>query len=105
MAGGFRKKLDDAEGVSKQVIVVNVAIRGFTNFCHTVESRQIGIHLVRIYSKRIDKHFHDAEFVKPTGDGLLVVFDYEDSESSRKGPEGSGALPQDSGLVRLRMRP
>jgi hypothetical protein len=47
-----------------------------------VESAQASAYLKRVYMKMIDGYLKGASFVKPTGDGLLAVFHYEDKTLS-----------------------
>lgn len=74
----FRDLLDEAMGVSEFVFAMNLDIRGFSDWSLTVDSAQTAIFLKKIYSKLIDRYFDDAAFIKPTGDGLLVVVNFEE---------------------------
>lgn len=74
----FRKILDDAKGSSEFVIAVILDVRGFSSFAMKVESVETTAFLKRIYKEMIDKYFYKATFIKPTGDGLLLAFPYEE---------------------------
>lgn len=74
----FRSLLDQARGYSEFVIVANVDIRGFSDFSLGVDSAQTALFVRRVYARLIDSYFKDAAYVKPTGDGLLVVLGFED---------------------------
>jgi class 3 adenylate cyclase len=76
----FREQLDSATGTSEFVIVQNVDIRGFTDWSLGVDSAQTALYIKKVYAKLIDKYFDQASFVKPTGDGLLVVRAFEEKD-------------------------
>ncbi len=78
MHNQFRESLDDAKGYSKFVIALNLDIRGFSDWSLEVDPAQSAIYLKKLYAKLIDSYFSKASFFKPTGDGLLVVFDFEE---------------------------
>jgi class 3 adenylate cyclase len=71
------KLLHDAEGESRRVVVVFLDIRGFSSFAKIAESTDTAEFLKTIYIKILDDFFPDAEFFKPTGDGLLILLTYE----------------------------
>ena len=72
----FRLALDHAAGHSEFVIALNIDVRGFSDWSLTVDSAQTGLFVTRIYARLIDDYFTTADFVKPTGDGLLVVLPF-----------------------------
>ena len=74
----LRFALLDAQGVSEFVIVVFVDVRGFSKFSKTNESPDIAMFIKRFYLELIDNYFDKANFFKPTGDGLLMTFPYND---------------------------
>ena len=74
----LRFALLDALGISEFVIVVFVDVRGFSKFSKTNESPDIAMFIKRFYLKLIDNYFNKANFIKPTGDGLLMTFPYND---------------------------
>jgi class 3 adenylate cyclase len=76
----FRESLDDAKGYSKFVIALNLDIRGFSDWSLEVDPAQSALYLKKLYAKLIDNYFSKASFFKPTGDGLLVVFDFEEED-------------------------
>lgn len=69
----FRELLEDAKGVSQQIVAINLDIRGFTPFCEGKDSFDVAAYIARVYMKIIDGYFSNATFYKPTGDGLLIV--------------------------------
>jgi class 3 adenylate cyclase len=75
----FRKRLGQATGDSERIIALNVDVRGFSAFSERVESVEAALYIKKIYEKLLDGYFgEEASFFKPTGDGLLVVFGYDD---------------------------
>ncbi len=74
----FREKLDHAKGFSEFVIALNLDIRGFSEWSLRVDSAQTALYVKKVYASLIDRFFKEAAFVKPTGDGLLVVVDFEE---------------------------
>jgi len=72
----LRELLENATGVTQNVIAVYVDIRGFTPFCRTIESIEVAAFLKRVYIGIIDNYFPNASFHKPTGDGLLVIIPF-----------------------------
>ena len=76
----FRRLLEDATGEAGFVIAVNADIREFTPFSTAQESPAVAMFIKRVYIKMIDKYFQDATFYKPTGDGLLVVFEFKEKQ-------------------------
>jgi class 3 adenylate cyclase len=73
MHAEFRELLENAKGVSQQIIAINLDIRGFTPFCEGKDSFDVAAYIAKVYMKIIDGYFSDATFYKPTGDGLLIV--------------------------------
>jgi class 3 adenylate cyclase len=69
----FRNLLENAKGISQQIIAINLDIRGFTPFCEGKDSFDVAAYIAKVYMKVIDGYFSDATFYKPTGDGLLIV--------------------------------
>lgn len=69
----LREELDAATGRSEFVIALNLDIRGFSDWSLKVDSAQTALYLKKLYAKLIDSYFATASFIKPTGDGLLVV--------------------------------
>lgn len=76
----FRKELDTATGVSEFVVAQNLDIRGFSDWSLEVDSAQTALFLTKLYAKLIDTYFSSASYIKPTGDGLLVVEAFEEPE-------------------------
>lgn len=72
----FRRKLEAAEGVSAQVIVVFADIRDFSRFSHFNDPTDVAIYVSRIYL-RLMEMFPSADFYKSTGDGLLITIPHD----------------------------
>jgi class 3 adenylate cyclase len=73
----FRELLHSAEGQSRRVVVVFLDVRGFSSFAGIAESTDTAEFLKSVYIKILDQYFPDAEFFKPTGDGLLILLGYD----------------------------
>lgn len=75
---GLRALLDRAKGRSEHVIIAFCDIRGFSEFSSSKgrESTDVAMLIKRFYIKLLDEYFPTADFVKPTGDGLLLIFEY-----------------------------
>jgi class 3 adenylate cyclase len=78
----LKKLLAHAKGESHLVVVVFLDIRGFSSFAKIAESSEAALFLRSIYVKILDEYFPAASFFKPTGDGLLIVLDYDDTSLS-----------------------
>jgi class 3 adenylate cyclase len=78
----LKELLRVAEGESHRVVVVFLDVRGFSGFAKVAESVDSAEFLKSIYLKILEDYFPDATFFKPTGDGLLILLDY-DRESLR----------------------
>lgn len=76
----FAEALVEAQGRSEFVIVVVADIRGFSKFSTVNESPNIAMFIKRFYLQLINKYFKGANFVKPTGDGLLMTFPYSETD-------------------------
>lgn len=77
----FLKLLASAKGESKPVIALNVDVRGFSKFSLEVESVDTALYIRKVYKAILESYFPDADFFKPTGDGLLLVFDIEEGNN------------------------
>lgn len=75
-----RRLLESVTGVSEFVISVNIDIRGFSSFSMMVDSSETAIFIQKVYKKIIDDYFPSAKFVKPTGDGLLIILPYKEED-------------------------
>lgn len=60
------------------MIALNVDIRGFSQFSEEVVDVLAALYMKKVYQRLIDDYFDDADFFKPTGDGLLVVYGFKD---------------------------
>lgn len=74
--------LANAQGRSEFVVVVFADIRGFSKFSQSNESPNIAMYVKRLYSELLTKYFSNAKYSKPTGDGLLLIFDYNEATLS-----------------------
>lgn len=82
MLGELRTLLEKAAGRSEFIIAVVCDIRGFSAFSTSRESPDTAMFIKRVYLQLLDNHFPSARFVKPTGDGLLLVFQYDEATLS-----------------------
>lgn len=73
----FRELLHTAEGQSRHVVVVFLDVRGFSSFARLAESTDTAEFLKSVYIKILDDYFPEADFFKPTGDGLLILSGYD----------------------------
>ncbi len=78
----LKNLLPRARGESRLVVVVFLDVRGFSSFAKIAESSEAALFLRSIYVKILDNYFPDASFFKPTGDGLLIVLDYDENSLS-----------------------
>jgi len=58
-------------------VVTFLDVRGFSSFAKIAESSDTAEFLKSIYNTMLDDYFSDADFFKPTGDGLLVLYRYD----------------------------
>ncbi len=72
----FRRKLEAAEGVSRQVIIVFADIRDFSRFSRDNDATDVGIYISRIYLQLMGM-FPSADFYKATGDGLMIIVPHD----------------------------
>jgi class 3 adenylate cyclase len=73
----FRKRLEEARGESRAIVAVFFDIREFSAFNTTVEAVDAAAYIKRIYQRVLDDYFAKASFFKPTGDGLMIIYDYD----------------------------
>lgn len=74
MHNQIKKLLPSATGASGFVIALFLDVRGFSSWFS--ESSEAAVYLRRMYARVLDDFFPDADFFKPTGDGLLVILGY-----------------------------
>ncbi len=74
----LRDQLVRAQGRSEFVIAVFVDVRGFSRFSKLTESPDSAMFIKRFYLQLLDDYFPDAAFCRPTGDGLLLIFRYDE---------------------------
>jgi hypothetical protein len=77
-----RKLLPQAKGESKSVLVVNLDVRGFSKFSLEVDSVETALYIRKLYRVLLDDFYPEASFFKPTGDGLLLIFDIDEGNSA-----------------------
>lgn len=75
----LQKKLQSAQGRSEFVIAVVCDIRGFSEFSTHHESPDTAMFIKRFYLQLLGNYFVQAAFVKPTGDGMLMTFSYNEN--------------------------
>jgi class 3 adenylate cyclase len=69
----LRELLPKARAESCQVVATFLDIRGFSTFAVRGESFDAALYLRSVYSRILGEYFPDADFFKPTGDGLLLI--------------------------------
>lgn len=69
-------RLDDLKYNVEWVISIVIDIRGFTTFSTKVESQDVATYIKRFYKQLSKEYFKGAGFYKPTGDGLLIIYNY-----------------------------
>ena len=77
----FLELLPRATGESKPVIAVNLDVRGFSRFSAEVESVEAAMYIRKVYERVLSDYYSDSTFFKPTGDGLLLVFELDENDS------------------------
>ncbi|MFI5449813.1 MAG: adenylate/guanylate cyclase domain-containing protein [Candidatus Bathyarchaeia archaeon] len=76
MPNRLRELLENAVGVSDNIVAIFIDIRSFSAFSKTHDSAEVATFVRHAYVKIIDEYFPNATFYKPTGDGLLIVLTY-----------------------------
>src|SRR5687768_1101718 len=74
----LRKLLADAKSQTGFVLAMNLDIRGFSAFATKIDAAFAMVFLRKIFISLIDDFVPDGAFFKLTGDGLLVVEDFEE---------------------------
>ena len=69
--------LHSAQGHSRHVVVVFLDVRGFSSFAKIAGSSDTAEFLKSAYIRILDDYVSGAHFFKLTGDGLLVMFEYD----------------------------
>jgi class 3 adenylate cyclase len=72
--------LRSATGESRAVVAIFIDVRGFTEFAGTAESVDTAVFLRKFYVAVLSEHLPSAAFAKPTGDGLMVIIEYAESD-------------------------
>ena len=100
----FRSLLSAATGQSELVIVANADIRGFSRFSLERESVEAALLIKKVYMALLSEYFSYVDFFKPTGDGLLMVFRFDESSlaerSNRVIADGLRLVKEFRGLFR-----
>src|SRR5438445_13742320 len=81
MYRNLRNMLRQAEGRSEWVCAINADIRGFSRVM-SGDPAQTALYLRAVYGRILDGYFGDATFAKPTGDGLLLVISFAQTEEA-----------------------
>ena len=79
MLNALINKFKSSNGRSEFVIAAVCDIRGFSSFSKNHEAPDIAMFTKRFYVKLLEEYFADTDFAKPTGDGLLLLFKYSES--------------------------
>ncbi len=95
----FLKLLPSTKGESKPVIALNVDVRSFSKFSLEVESVDTALYIRKIYQAILKDYFPDADFFKPTGDGLLLVFDIEEGNNKDLSSKANALVERSMRLV------
>jgi class 3 adenylate cyclase len=69
----LRELLPSAQAETCRVIATFLDIRGFSTFSEKGESFDAATYLSSFYATVLASYFPDADFFKPTGDGLLLI--------------------------------
>ena len=69
--------LEASRGDSEIIVCGFVDVRGFSVFSENVESVEAALYIKSVYLRLMNEYFADADFLKPTGDGLLVIWRVE----------------------------
>lgn len=70
--------LPSAHAESCQIVATFLDIRGFSTFSAAGESFDTALYLRSVFTSVPSRCFADADFFKPTGDGLLLVYELTD---------------------------
>jgi class 3 adenylate cyclase len=68
-------KLAKTRGESCQVLVIFLDIRGFSKFAGVAESSDTAIYLRDMYARVLTDYFSAFTYAKPTGDGLMIIYE------------------------------
>jgi class 3 adenylate cyclase len=85
----LNQQLATASGESRFVVAVFIDVRGFSRFAGIAESVEAAMFLKKFYSAVLDNYYADATFAKPTGDGLMLILEYEEADL---GPRSTAAV-------------
>lgn len=73
----LRELLHTAVGQSRHAVAIFLDVRGFSSFAKIAESSDAAEFLKSAYTKMLDDYFEDADFFKLTGDGMLVLYEFD----------------------------
>ncbi len=77
----LQEHLKTARGQSKDVVAVFLDIHGFTSW--GAESTNAATFLKAAYNAILTRHFTDADYFKLTGDGMMVIYSFDDESLQR----------------------
>lgn len=67
------EKLRHAHGQSRHVLAIFIDIRAFSSFAGVGDSTDVAIYLRGFYSRTLEHYFPTVNYVKLTGDGLMLI--------------------------------
>ena len=76
------EQLSKAKGRSEHVMSIFMDIRGFSQFSKQNESPNIAIYVKKLFLRVLADYFPEATYAKPTGDGLLIIYPYDEETLS-----------------------
>jgi class 3 adenylate cyclase len=79
----LRNALQSARGRAEQVIVTFVDVRSFSAFSSIRDSVDIGLYVRRLFLSLIDVFFPHASYYKSTGDGMMIIYPYDETDLAR----------------------
>jgi class 3 adenylate cyclase len=74
------ESLRSGRGESHSIIAIFIDVRGFTRFAGIAESVDAALFLRKFYLAVLCDYLPEAAFAKPTGDGLMVIIEYGESD-------------------------
>lgn len=77
------KQLSRATSRPVSALVAFCDVRGFSNYSQKIDCADCGRFSIRYFQHLITENFKGASFVKPAGDGLLMVFPYNASDEAQ----------------------
>jgi len=71
--------LQSAQGEQQSVIAVFIDVRGFTRFAGIADSFDTAVFLKKFYIAVLQSYLPGAQFAKPSGDGLMLIFEHSEA--------------------------